>query len=97
MSNSGKIAYFYDSTLAFGITLRCIGEMGNYYYAPNHPMKPQRLRLTHNLLLAYKLYRYLEVFVGFVVWALTVETSQSHQGRDGEVPYQGIHRFSTQD
>lgn len=37
--------------------------MGNYYYGPGHPMKPQRLRLTHNLLLTYNLYRHLEVYV----------------------------------
>ena len=40
-----------------------LGDLGNYYYGPGHPMKPQRLRLTHNLLLTYKLYRFLEVYV----------------------------------
>ena len=51
--------------------------MGNYYSAPGHPMKPQRLRLTHNLLLAYKLYRYLEVYVGVELGDTSVETAQS--------------------
>jgi hypothetical protein len=27
-------------------------ETANFYYGPGHPMKPQRLRLTHHLLLA---------------------------------------------
>jgi histone deacetylase 1/2 len=35
--------------------------VGSYYYGPSHPMKPQRLRLTHNLLLTYGLYRKMEV------------------------------------
>ncbi|KAK8820113.1 hypothetical protein WA577_006181 [Blastocystis sp. JDR] len=50
MSTKDRIAYFYH------------GDLGNYYYGPGHPMKPQRLRLTHNLLLTYKLYRFLEVY-----------------------------------
>ena len=33
--------------------------MGNYHYGPGHPMKPHRLTLTHNLLLAYGLSFYL--------------------------------------
>ena len=37
--------------------------MGNYYYGPAHPMKPHRLKLTHNLLLTYGLYRKMEVYV----------------------------------
>ncbi|KAK8832741.1 hypothetical protein WA577_004135 [Blastocystis sp. JDR] len=50
MPTKDRIAYFYH------------GDMGNYYYGPGHPMKPQRLRLTHNLLLTYNLYRHLEVY-----------------------------------
>lgn len=46
-----------------GLTSNGLGDLGNYYYGPGHPMKPQRLRLTHNLLLTYKLYRFLEVYV----------------------------------
>lgn len=45
------------------LNLRLLGDLPNYYYGPGHPMKPQRLRLTHNLLLTYKLYRFLEVYV----------------------------------
>lgn len=46
-----------------GLISNGLGDLGNYYYGPGHPMKPQRLRLTHNLLLTYKLYRFLEVYV----------------------------------
>eukprot|EP00873_Tetraselmis_striata_P040810 jgi/Tetstr1/461074/TSEL_006221.t1 len=51
-SGGGKkrVAYFYDS------------EVGNFYYGQGHPMKPHRIRMTHNLVLHYGLYRQLEVF-----------------------------------
>lgn len=42
-SSRRKVSYFYDS------------EVGNYYYAQGHPMKPHRMRMTHNLLLSYGL------------------------------------------
>ena len=47
------ISYFYD------------GDVGNYYYGQGHPMKPHRIKMTHNLLLNYGLYKHLEVYVGF--------------------------------
>jgi len=37
-------------------------ELGSYYYGSGHPMKPQRLRMTHSLLLAYGLYKKMEVY-----------------------------------
>mmetsp|Transcript_6903 Transcript_6903/g.11937 ORF Transcript_6903/g.11937 Transcript_6903/m.11937 type:complete len:429 (-) Transcript_6903:495-1781(-) len=49
MSKS-KVAYFYDA------------EVGNFYYGQGHPMKPHRMRMTHNLLLHYGLYKQMEVF-----------------------------------
>lgn len=39
------------------------GDIGNYYYGQGHPMKPHRIRMTHNLLLNYGLYRKMEIFV----------------------------------
>lgn len=41
------------------------GDIGNYYYGQGHPMKPHRIRMTHNLLLNYGLYRKMEIYVGF--------------------------------
>jgi histone deacetylase 1/2 len=38
------------------------GDIGNYYYGQGHPMKPHRMRMTHNLLLNYGLYRKMEVY-----------------------------------
>lgn len=44
-----RTAYFYDP------------EIGSYYYGPGHPMKPQRVRMTHALLKGYELYRLMDV------------------------------------
>lgn len=42
------------------------GDIGNYYYGQGHPMKPHRIRMTHNLLLNYGLYRKMEIYVCFL-------------------------------
>lgn len=46
------------------------GDVGNYYYGQGHPMKPHRIRMTHNLLLNYGLYRKMEIYVS--------QTEQNH-------------------
>lgn len=48
------------------------GDVGNYYYGQGHPMKPHRIRMTHNLLLNYGLYRKMEIYVR--VMCLTLMT-----------------------
>ncbi|GAQ90432.1 Histone deacetylase complex catalytic component RPD3 [Klebsormidium nitens] len=48
-----RVSYFYDP------------EIGNYYYGMGHPMKPHRIRMTHNLLLHYGLYNKMEIFRPF--------------------------------
>ena len=50
MSSKKRVSYFYE------------GDVGLYYYGPGHPMKPHRLRMTHQLILAYGLYRKMEVY-----------------------------------
>lgn len=45
------------------MSLKCTGEIGDYYYGPGHPMKPHRIRMTHNLLLHYGLYQKMQVYV----------------------------------
>jgi histone deacetylase 1/2 len=45
-----KVCYYYD------------GDIGNYYYGQGHPMKPHRIRMTHNLVLNYGLYRKMEIY-----------------------------------
>ena len=51
MAGKTKVCYFYDS------------EVGNYYYGQGHPMKPHRIRMAHNLLLNYGLYKKMEIYV----------------------------------
>ncbi|GMS93051.1 hypothetical protein PENTCL1PPCAC_15226, partial [Pristionchus entomophagus] len=48
-----RVAYYYDANI------------GNYYYGQGHVMKPQRIRMTHTLLLNYGLYKDLEVYRPF--------------------------------
>jgi len=45
-----RVAYYYDS------------EVGNYYYGVGHPMKPHRIRMTHDLIVAFELYKQMEVY-----------------------------------
>ena len=49
MAGKAKISYFYDP------------DVGNFYYGQGHPMKPHRVRMTHNLLLHYGVYKEMEV------------------------------------
>lgn len=44
-----RVGYYYDP------------EVGNFYYAQGHPMKPHRMRMTHNLLLAYGIFDKMDV------------------------------------
>jgi histone deacetylase 1/2 len=51
MSPKNRVCYFYDN------------DIGNYYYGQGHPMKPHRIRMAHNLLLNYGLYKKMEIYV----------------------------------
>jgi histone deacetylase 1/2 len=48
MSNK-RVVYFYDP------------EIGNFYYASGHPMKPLRVKMTHSLLINYELYKHMDI------------------------------------
>ncbi|CDF35964.1 histone deacetylase [Chondrus crispus] len=45
-----RVSYFMDH------------DVGGYYYGKDHPMKPHRIAMTHNLVLAYGLYRKMEIY-----------------------------------
>jgi histone deacetylase 1/2 len=49
-TNKKKVCYYYDA------------DIGNYYYGQGHPMKPHRIRMAHNLILNYGLYRKMEIY-----------------------------------
>lgn len=55
----------FDAMLSLSMFDWCPGDVGNYYYGQGHPMKPHRIRMTHNLLLNYGLYRKMEIYVSF--------------------------------
>lgn len=55
MSNKTRIAYMYDP------------DIGCYDYEPGHCMKPFRIRMTHDLVMSYGLYRNMEVYVRHVL------------------------------
>ena len=40
-------------------------DIGNQYYGENHPMKPHRIRLTHNLMMNYGLHKKMLIYVGY--------------------------------
>ena len=39
-----KVSYFYDSKFS---SLTFLGEVGSFYYGPEHPMKPFRIKMAH--------------------------------------------------
>jgi acetoin utilization deacetylase AcuC-like enzyme len=56
MAGKQRVSYFYDP------------ELGNYHYGQGHPMKPHRVRMTHNLVrlrLNFMLFCYLILSVGY--------------------------------
>ncbi|KAJ6252033.1 histone deacetylase rpd3 [Anaeramoeba flamelloides] len=49
MSNK-RVAYFYDY------------DIGSFYYATKHAMKPNRIRMAHELILGYGIYKKMEIY-----------------------------------
>ncbi|CAH1763544.1 5660_t:CDS:10 [Entrophospora sp. SA101] len=43
------VVYYYDE------------DVGNFTYGPGHPMKPHRMRMTHDLVINYNLFRKMEI------------------------------------
>ncbi|EGF80610.1 hypothetical protein BATDEDRAFT_24371 [Batrachochytrium dendrobatidis JAM81] len=48
-NRKSKVSYYYHD------------DVGLYHYGPQHPMKPHRIRMTHNLVVNYGLYKKLEI------------------------------------
>lgn len=46
-----RVSYFYDS------------EVGSFFYGQEHPMKPFRIKMAHQLIVNYGLYRKMSVYV----------------------------------
>lgn len=50
-----RVSYFYDQ------------DVGSFVYGEGHPMRPFRINMTHQLILAYGLYRKMNVYVSTVI------------------------------
>ena len=46
-----RVSYFYDT------------EVGSFFYGQEHPMKPFRIKMAHQLIVNYGLYRKMSVYV----------------------------------
>jgi histone deacetylase 1/2 len=49
-SKKNRVSYFYDN------------EIGSFYYGNDHPMKPFRIKMAHQLIVNYGLYRKMNVY-----------------------------------
>lgn len=49
-----RVSYFYDN------------DIGSYSYGLGHPMKPFRMRLTHNLVTAYGMLPKMDIIVSLL-------------------------------
>lgn len=45
-----RVSYYYDP------------QIGNFHYAPGHPMRPLRVKMTHSLVTNYGLHKYMDIF-----------------------------------
>lgn len=56
--NRPKLAYHYN-----GRDDQIVENLGDVEYGVHHPMKPFRLKLTHNLIVGYGLLKHLHFYV----------------------------------
>ena len=68
-----KVAYFYDSNY-----FNLLDKIGQYYYGEQHPMKPIRIKMAHQLIVNYGLYRKMDVYEPH--WATADEITNFHSG-----------------
>ena len=63
-----RVAYYYDreifeeTVMAYGLIL-IAADVGAFTYGLGHPMKPQRMRMTHELVSAYGMLDKMHVLV----------------------------------
>lgn len=50
--NTKRISYYYDE------------EVANHYYREDHPMEPQRIKMTHSLIIHTGIFKKLSIIVG---------------------------------
>jgi hypothetical protein len=60
--NSDYFLLLVRCATGYVLLCACAEEIGNFYYGQGHPMKPHRIRMAHNLVLAYGLYKKMEIY-----------------------------------
>ena len=62
-----RVSYYYDREpfvlLVLNLRSRLAADVGAYTYGLGHPMKPQRMRMTHELVSAYGMLDKMTVLV----------------------------------
>lgn len=57
--------------------LTSIADIGNYFYGQGHMMKPHRIRMAHNLLINYGLYKKMQIYVSYRNCSFGISLSSS--------------------
>eukprot|EP00013_Stygamoeba_regulata_P025908 CAMPEP_0177647252 /NCGR_PEP_ID=MMETSP0447-20121125/10202_1 /TAXON_ID=0 /ORGANISM="Stygamoeba regulata, Strain BSH-02190019" /LENGTH=534 /DNA_ID=CAMNT_0019149827 /DNA_START=25 /DNA_END=1626 /DNA_ORIENTATION=- len=85
-SSKKKICYYYHE------------DIGNFSYGQGHPMKPHRIRMTHNLLLNYGLYKELQIYRPRAVTDTEISQFHSDDYVDflNHVTPNNMHEYQTQ-
>lgn len=55
MDFNKRVAYFYDDSI------------GNFNYGSEHPMKPKRISMTHELIVSYGMYKHMDIYVHYTI------------------------------
>jgi histone deacetylase 1/2 len=58
MSGKNRVSYFYNSKNKI-----LKDDIGSFNYGHDHPMKPKRIQMAHELIVSYGLYKELNVYV----------------------------------
>ena len=83
-----RVSYFYDT------------EVGSFFYGQEHPMKPFRIKMAHQLIVNYGLYRKMSVYVSqeYLAYSLIstcyLVTPQSNRRGDERLPLSWLHSTS---
>ncbi|KAJ2825614.1 histone deacetylase [Coemansia sp. 'formosensis'] len=51
-----------SNILSYKNLVDAVADVGNFHYGPGHPMKPHRIRMTHNLVMSYELYKKMSIY-----------------------------------
>lgn len=60
-----------------------IADVGSFLYGEGHPMRPFRITMTHSLILAYGLYRKMDVYVSIIARLIILQ--QPNRATDQEM------------